>query len=251
MRAVLRLLIPLFMPIPTVQAASSWTFQTAGQATHLLELYTSEGCSSCPPGERWLSSLHDKAGLWSAFVPVAFHVDYWDYLGWKDPYSAPSHSNRQQETARRWKSPSVYTPGFVLDREEFRERDVRRFEKTVPSSFTLLVQTQRDRLRLHTKLVFKDSVTQPKRQSFTFHAVLMGNHLKQKVIAGENVGKILIHDFAVLDWQKLRQSSSTWPASASFELKIPSDLAQADLSLAAWIEDETGAVVQATGGWLK
>jgi len=58
-------------------------FQSAATRTALLELFTSEGCSSCPPAETWLTSLTAAAGLWKDFVPVAFHVDYWDYLGWR------------------------------------------------------------------------------------------------------------------------------------------------------------------------
>ena len=50
----------------------------------LLEVYSSEGCSSCPPAEEWVSRLSHRSGLWSEFVPVVFHVDYWDSLGWKD-----------------------------------------------------------------------------------------------------------------------------------------------------------------------
>ncbi len=68
--------------------AAPITFQSSETQTSLLELYTSEGCSSCPPAETWLSRLKESPGLWKDFVPVAFHVDYWDYLGWRDPWSS-------------------------------------------------------------------------------------------------------------------------------------------------------------------
>src|SRR5262245_59617138 len=61
-------------------------FQSAEQQTSLMERYTSEGCSSCPPAEEWLTKPTDSPRLWKHFVPVAFHVDYWDYLGWRDPW---------------------------------------------------------------------------------------------------------------------------------------------------------------------
>src|SRR5205814_363291 len=57
--------------------------ESGPQKTHLLELYTSEGCSSCPPAESWMSKLKAEPRLWKDFVPVAFHVDYWDRLGWR------------------------------------------------------------------------------------------------------------------------------------------------------------------------
>src|SRR5687768_10063986 len=74
-------------------------FQSGPNRTALLELYTSEGCSSCPPAEAWLSRVKSDARLWKEFVPVAFHVDYWDYLGWRDPFGMANYSERQRAYA--------------------------------------------------------------------------------------------------------------------------------------------------------
>ncbi|MCI0452322.1 MAG: DUF1223 domain-containing protein, partial [Candidatus Latescibacteria bacterium] len=69
---------------------------TGGPArASLLELYTSEGCSSCPPAEAWFSKLTASERLWKDVVPVAFHIDYWDYLGWVDVFARPEFSERQ------------------------------------------------------------------------------------------------------------------------------------------------------------
>src|SRR5512134_3813918 len=68
--------------------------------TALVELYTSEGCDSCPPADRWLSSLGPRGYAPDRVVPIALHVDYWDYLGWKDPYARQAHSARQRKMAR-------------------------------------------------------------------------------------------------------------------------------------------------------
>jgi hypothetical protein len=100
--------------------AAPITFQSSETQTSLLELYTSEGCSSCPPAESWLSRLKESPGLWKEFVPVAFHVDYWDYLGWRDPWSSKTFTDRQHAYAHAWRSDSVYTPGFVLNGKEWR-----------------------------------------------------------------------------------------------------------------------------------
>jgi hypothetical protein len=89
--------------------AAPITFQSSETQTSLLELYTSEGCSSCPPAESWLSRLKESPGLWKDFVPVAFHVDYWNYLGWRDPWSTKAFTDRQHAYARTWRSDSVYT----------------------------------------------------------------------------------------------------------------------------------------------
>src|SRR5690242_2519357 len=96
------------------------TFQSSESQTSLLELYTSEGCSSCPPAETWLSRLKESPGLWKDFVPIAFHVDYWDYLGWRDSWSTKAFTDRQHAYARTWRNGSVYTPGFVLNGKEWR-----------------------------------------------------------------------------------------------------------------------------------
>lgn len=75
---------------------SAKEFSSGVQATDVLELYTSEGCSSCPRADRWLSSLVDKQGVFKDFVPMAFHVDYWDYIGWKDRFANAEFSQRQR-----------------------------------------------------------------------------------------------------------------------------------------------------------
>ncbi len=71
--------------------ASADTLHLASGDTrvNLLELYTSEGCSSCPPADRWLSGLRQDPRLWRQLVPVAFHVDYWDGIGWPDRFASP------------------------------------------------------------------------------------------------------------------------------------------------------------------
>src|SRR5258708_40149645 len=96
------------------------TFQSSETQTALLELYTSEGCSSCPPAETWLSRLKESPGLWKDFVPVAFHVDYWDRLGWRDPFADRGFSDRQSAYAELWHSENVYTPEFVLNGKDWR-----------------------------------------------------------------------------------------------------------------------------------
>ena len=92
------------------------TFESPETQASLIELYTSEGCSSCPPAEARLTKLRDNPGLWSQFVPVAFHVDYWDKLGWPDRFASGVFTRRQYQYAARWGGSSVYTPEFVLQR---------------------------------------------------------------------------------------------------------------------------------------
>jgi hypothetical protein len=94
-------------------------FESGPAQVSLLELYTSEGCSSCPPAEAWLSELSRNPNVWRAVVPVSFHVDYWDNLGWKDAFSSREFTLRQRSYAASWGSESIYTPEFVLNGAEW------------------------------------------------------------------------------------------------------------------------------------
>src|SRR5687768_11798650 len=99
--------------------------------TALVELYTSEGCDSCPPADRWLSSLGPKGFAADRVVPVALHVDYWDYIGWKDPYARQAHSARQRKMARLARAAMVYTPQVLLQGQDFRDWRSGNFEQAV------------------------------------------------------------------------------------------------------------------------
>src|SRR5437867_2256011 len=107
MRALILCLVVIFVANLNAQN-TSFTFQSAREQTALIELYTSEGCSSCPSAETWLSRLKESPGLWKDFVPLAFHVDYWDYLGWRDLWASKSFSDRQRAYAKQWRSDSIY-----------------------------------------------------------------------------------------------------------------------------------------------
>lgn len=184
------------------QPASAEVIARSGPAAvSLLEVYSSEGCSSCPPGETWLSTLTEDAGLWTQFVPVAFHVDYWDYLGWKDPLSQKRFSDRQRDYAGFWQSSSVYTPGFVLNGEEWQSwhRQAPGVPERKGKPGELVVEGAASG---EYKVWYKPAKgALPENVSgLVLHAALLGSGITTDVRAGENAGRKLKHDFAVLDY---------------------------------------------------
>ncbi|MFL6680262.1 MAG: DUF1223 domain-containing protein [Burkholderiaceae bacterium] len=99
-------------PAQAAQAApSACTAQSGPTVPTVVELYTSQGCSSCPPAERWLSGLKGRDGV----VALAFHVDYWDYIGWKDRYAQPLFTQRQNGSQRTSGARFAYTPQVIVD----------------------------------------------------------------------------------------------------------------------------------------
>src|SRR5580698_8345911 len=116
----LRLLVAgvLALAGPALRAADFHCASGMGRVA-VIELYTSEGCSSCPPADHWLEALRNQRGLWRDFVPIGFHVNYWDNLGWKDRFASRPFTQRQYALAGTWGGNSVYTPCFAFDGKEW------------------------------------------------------------------------------------------------------------------------------------
>ncbi len=118
------LFYPLVMQIMMLGTANAksdyqvWSHQ--GKPARIIELFTSEGCSSCPPADAYLSQFSTSEDLWQGIIPLAYHVDYWDYIGWKDRFAHPSFSQKQRLYRSYGVVASVYTPGFVVDGKEWR-----------------------------------------------------------------------------------------------------------------------------------
>ena len=101
-------------------AAETLTVVSGQQQTAVVELYTSEGCSSCPPADQWLEALIQIPRDELDVLALAFHVDYWDYLGWKDRFGSPRHTSRQRQLGANNNQRSIYTPEFFVDGIEAR-----------------------------------------------------------------------------------------------------------------------------------
>jgi hypothetical protein len=207
-----------------------------GQVT-LMELYTSEGCSSCPPAEAWFSQLKNAPGLWKTFVPVAFHVNYWDNLGWTDKYASAAFTARQRSYAAEWRSESVYTPELVNGGKEGSVRSLPKISNKEAGALQASLNEQRE-----LSVRYMPATAGKHWQA---HVALLVFDLDTAVKAGENSGRTLRHDFIVLTLQSNQLKSE--------ETKIMLAPARPqEKGIAVWVA-EAGRLtpVQATGAWLK
>jgi len=194
--------------------AAQCTARSAQATTALVELYTSEGCDSCPPADRWLSSLQARGFAPERVVPIALHVDYWDYIGWKDPYARQAHSARQRKMARLARAAMVYTPQVLLQGKDFRGWHEQGNARGNPGAFERAVaainaRPARARISLSLDARRKDVFevvaaaelleASPSPEAALFLGAYE-NKLVSAVQAGENRGQTLRHDFVVLQW---------------------------------------------------
>jgi hypothetical protein len=176
------------------------------QTTALVELYTSEGCDSCPAADHWLSSLFAQGFRPDQVVPLALHVDYWDYIGWKDPFAKGEFSVRQRRLAAMRRPVFVYTPQVLLQGQDFRRWASGDFAEQVTR---INSRAARARIALSIKAVAPKAIQadlsamlfDPAEQKNTVaYLAAYENKLASEVKAGENRGKRLEHDFVVREW---------------------------------------------------
>ena len=206
MRTLLFLLFPLLALSMGTAQAQQCSAQSARTTTALVELYTSEGCDSCPPADRWLSSLGAKGYAPDRVVPIALHVDYWDYIGWKDPYARQAFSARQRKMAALARAAVVYTPQVLLQGRDFRGWNGAGFEQEVAkinarpakARISLLLDTREKGVFGVEASAELENAVPPGDMALYLGAY--ENKLLSEVKAGENRGKTLPHDYVVLQW---------------------------------------------------
>ncbi|HEX6017077.1 MAG TPA: DUF1223 domain-containing protein [Burkholderiaceae bacterium] len=213
-------------PAPRAQTCSA---ESGATVPTVVELYTSEGCSSCPPADRWLSTLRDAPGV----IAVAFHVDYWDGLGWKDRFASPRYSQRQARLQVADGVRSPYTPQVRVN-----GRDWRRWPQLPPAAARSTV-----RLALHRAGdgVFVEAQDPAGAPLTLWWAALEDGHVSD-VRAGENGGVRLRHDHVVRDYG----SGAPWRGALQERIAVPArGEGGRPLRVIAVVNDVGGAVVQA------
>ena len=223
-------------------------FKNSGARATLVELYSSEGCSSCPPAEAWISNLKTSPSLWTKIFPVAFHVDYWDGLGWPDRFAKPAYTQRQRNYAAQLGQDSVYTPEFVTSGREW--RGWFHGEQSLPAptatSGELSLDIKDGGKTVSASYLPASQVGSP---AYTVNIALLGVNVLSDVKSGENGGRQLQHDFVVLDFKSKPMISGQSFESGRVDLKPSTD--DPPGAVVAWVSDTNGSIVQVAGGWLK
>ena len=182
-------------------AEASQVFKAVSPANRvaLLELYTSEGCSSCPPADRFMSRLKLEDISDEKLIPLSFHVTYWDYIGWKDRFSNPQHDARQRKQAKLNNSRMVYTPQFIMNGKDFRrhgsfDNEIVRIN-SIAAEYQLAVSASLNTNAIDVVLDTKTLIDSS--DEVVAYIVLYEHGLSSEVTDGENDGKHLRHDYVV------------------------------------------------------
>ncbi len=228
----------LLLLMPGIVRADPLILDSGKSQITLLELYTSQGCSSCPPADRWLNEFTTSDRLWTELVPVALHVDYWDYLGWEDPYAAAENSARQRSYARHKRTRTVYTPGMFVNGREWRGWIYRlppRASGQTPGELTARIDAG-----------VLEAAFPAHGAALDLHVVILGFDIATPVLRGENRDRTLQQEFVSLAHAVHRSSDGRW------SVPVPQARQPAGrYGIGLWVSAADSPVpLQATGGWL-
>lgn len=233
----MRVLIFLLLSLITLPCAAL-EFSSTQDKKILIELFTSEGCSSCPPADRWLSQFTQDKRLWKSIFPLSFHVDYWDRLGWKDKFASAHFTQRQYNYKRQNRIRSIYTPGFVTNGKEWRAWFRRGALPTGVDGKGRLIGQYKDN-------VLSVKYTNPQRGKISLNVAVLGLNIVNKIGDGENEGKTLRHNFVVLSHMTkdlvMKNDSITWQAATDLSVPAPQK------ALVIWVSDDQGNPLQMAG----
>jgi hypothetical protein len=180
----------------------------------VLELFTSQGCSSCPPADELLTTLAQQDGV----IALALHVDYWDYLGWKDSFGKPKHTARQKAYAKAARSCTIYTPEMVVQgRERLKGHDAATIVSQIaahqqePAPVTLTLEREGDALEIGL------APAGPAAGPADVHLVRYLPEEEVSIAAGENAGRTLVYSNIVSDWETIMQWDGAAPVEFRYE----------------------------------
>lgn len=240
------------LSLQSLQAENSKSFTNSSKNSSLIELYTSEGCHSCPPAEKYIYGLKNHSNLFKLVFPIVFHVNYWDYLGWKDQLAQEKYTTRQRKLARLSRSNTIYTPGVYNNSNKWPEW--RKRSNTISSrqltQGKLTAEVKGDQVSIRYSALSNSSkkpAAKQQKQSpiFDFHFVVLGQSIKTKIQSGERTGETVEHDFAVL---ALKKKSSSQTVSFSIKSELANFKGKA---IVVWVTQKgSEKPLQITGGYI-
>jgi len=220
---------------------STISTQSGTSTIAVLELYTSEGCSNCPAAEKYLKEMVEQYSGKKQFIPLAFHVDYWDYIGWEDPFSDPQFGTRQRTIALRNKLNSLYTPQFVLYGQDFPSY------QNIPEAIGIIndikpqasisLKATLTGLKLDTNIVVEAKNERSKHYADVFIAVAE-NNLSSKVTDGENEGLHLQHGYVVRHFLGPFSLNGKDKLDINKTIELKKEWKLADLNLVVFAQDK-------------
>lgn len=207
------------------------------EPTVIVELFTSQGCSSCPSADKLLSELSEKENV----LALSFHVSYWNYLGWKDPYSSEQFTERQRAYAKKLHLSSIYTPQIIVNgQEEFVGSNRASAEKAIgnaTSSQTVTLEV-RDKTTSSVQLYY---ILSGGLEDKLLNIALVERHVQNKVPRGENRGKVLEHNNVVRVFKTLEAK-----ASGEVQITIPEGFDSENADVVAFLQSKK--TWEVTGG---
>ena len=206
-----------------------------------VELYTSQGCSSCPPADKLLNSFKKDKKLFTDIIPIAFHVDYWDRLGWKDPFATKENTGRQHQYYASDNTGQVYTPQFVINGQEWRGFfNKEKIQKNKSEANVLKLEIDGDTIKA------EYPINAESKEAYALHVSILGIGLETSIKRGENRGKTLKQDFVALTHEVNTSSDGTW----SFKLNSTEQEAE-QYALVAWVSKTNNATpIQAVASYI-
>jgi len=249
------LLAACALAAPATQAAAGdCRAATTAQTNVLVELFTSEGCNSCPPADRWLSGLDLGPAGQSRVVPVAWHVDYWDYIGWKDRFAQAAFSERQHRLSQIRRDRVVYTPQVLVQGRDFRRWAWGGLEAAAAQ---ITAQPARARIALaitgrtangveaEVAAELLDAAARANPADYALVLTATASGLTTRVRAGENAGRTLAHDHVAFGWRGPTAFGSDAKLTLHERLALPAQ-APGGSGVAAFVQSmRTGEVLQA------
>ncbi len=238
----------------TTKSPDTKTVSSPHNRVAVLELYTSEGCSSCPPADRFLSDLKASGLSDRQLIPMAFHVTYWDYVGWKDRFAKKQYDQRQRDLAHKQGKSTVYTPQFVLSGEDYRRyanfiEDVTKLVKQkAPVDLTLSAHVEESDLAGELlQLVVTSDISKSEVDDVGIYFVVLEDNLFSDVSDGKNEGEQLRHDYVVRQMSgPFLQTGNQVQLKHKQSIVLQPEWKKQDLSIIVFAENsKTGEVLQA------